>query len=63
MSHDIKSAERPAPDPILTAIAERTPLKRLGKPQDIANAYYFLSSDESAFMTGQVMSVDGGLVI
>ena len=51
------------PEKILTAIAERTPLKRLGKPQDIANAYYFLSSDESAFMTGQVMSVDGGLVI
>jgi len=51
------------PEKILTAIAEKTPLKRLGKPQDIANAYYFLSSDESAFITGQVMSVDGGLVI
>lgn len=51
------------PEKILTAIADKTPLKRLGKPQDIANAYYFLSSDEAAFITGQVLSVDGGLVI
>ena len=51
------------PEKILTAISEKTPLKRLGKPQDIANSYYFLSSDESAFITGQVLSVDGGLVI
>ncbi len=51
------------PEKILTAISEKTPLKRLGKPRDIANSYYFLSSDESAFITGQVLSVDGGLVI
>jgi 3-oxoacyl-[acyl-carrier protein] reductase len=51
------------PEKILTAISDKTPLKRLGKPEDIANAYYFLSSDESAFITGQVLSVDGGLVI
>jgi len=51
------------PEKILTAISEKTPLKRLGKPEDIANAYYFLASDEAAFVTGQVLSVDGGLVI
>jgi len=51
------------PEKILTAISDKTPLKRLGKPQDIANAYYFLSSDEASFVTGQVLSVDGGLVI
>lgn len=51
------------PEKILTAISEKTPLKRLGKPEDIANAYYFLASEESAFVTGQVISVDGGLVI
>lgn len=39
----------------------RTPLKRLGKPEDIANAVAFLSSDEAAFITGQVLTVDGGL--
>jgi len=32
-------------------------------PEDIANAYYFLANEESAFVTGQVISVDGGLVI
>lgn len=51
---------------ILTAekIADRegrTPLKRLGQPEDIANAVAFLSSDEAAFITGQVLTVDGGL--
>ncbi|MDD2805918.1 MAG: 3-oxoacyl-ACP reductase FabG [Elusimicrobiales bacterium] len=51
------------PEKILTAISEKTPLKRLGKPEDIANAYYFLSNDEASFVTGQVISVDGGLVI
>jgi 3-oxoacyl-[acyl-carrier protein] reductase len=51
------------PEKILTAITDKTPLKRLGKPEDIANAYYFLASDEAAFITGEVLSVDGGLVI
>ncbi|MDQ7774241.1 MAG: 3-oxoacyl-ACP reductase FabG [Elusimicrobiales bacterium] len=51
------------PEKILTAISEKTPLKRLGRPEDIANAYYFLANEESAFVTGQVISVDGGLVI
>ncbi len=39
----------------------RTPLKRLGQPEDIANAVAFLASDEAAFVTGQVLTVDGGL--
>jgi len=51
------------PEKILTAISDKTPLKRLGQPEDIANAYYFLSNNESSFVTGQVLSVDGGLVI
>lgn len=37
------------------------PLKRMGKPADIANAVAFLASDKSAYITGQVLSVDGGM--
>ena len=37
------------------------PLKRLGKPEDIADAVAFLASDESAYINGQTIFVDGGL--
>ncbi len=50
------------PEKILTSIKERTPLQRLGEPIDIANAYLFLASDDAAFVTGTVLSVDGGMV-
>lgn len=50
------------PEKVLESVRERTPLRRLGKPEDIANAYLFLASDEAAFITGQVLSVDGGLL-
>lgn len=50
------------PEKVLAGIKERTPLQRLGDPIDIANAYLFLSSDESAFVSGIVLSVDGGMV-
>ena len=40
-----------------------TPLGRIGAPRDISNAAYFLASDEAAFITGQVMSVDGGFIV
>ena len=42
---------------------EMTPLGRLGEPDDIANALAFLVSDEASFITGQVLSVDGGMVM
>jgi 3-oxoacyl-[acyl-carrier protein] reductase len=51
------------PDKVLDSVRERTPLRRLGRPEDIANAYLFLASDESSFITGVTLSVDGGLVI
>ena len=39
------------------------PLKRLGKPEDVANLVAFLASDESNYITGQVINVDGGMVM
>lgn len=44
-------------------IAEAIPLKEMGKPEDIANAVAFLASDNSRYITGQVLSVDGGMAI
>ncbi len=40
---------------------EQIPLKRMGEPEDIANAVAFLVSDASSYITGQVLSVDGGM--
>ncbi len=51
------------PEKIISMMVEKTPLGRMGKPEDIANAYLFLASDEAAFITGAVLSVDGGLVV
>ncbi|MCD8325167.1 MAG: 3-oxoacyl-[acyl-carrier-protein] reductase [Lachnospiraceae bacterium] len=42
-------------------MAEQIPLKRIGTPQDVAKAVAFLASDEAAYITGQVLSVDGGM--
>lgn len=39
---------------------ENTHTKRLGKPEDIANAVLFLASEQAGWITGQIMSVDGG---
>ncbi len=50
------------PENILDNIKQRTPLGRLGIPEDIAKAYLFLASDDAAFITGITLSVDGGLV-
>jgi len=44
-------------------IADMTPLLRLGTTEDVANAVYFLSSEQSSFITGQTLYVDGGLVL
>ena len=51
------------PEKILEGMRARTPLGRLGQPQDIANAYLFLASDEASFITGAVLRVDGGVVV
>ncbi len=44
-------------------ITEQTPLGRFGTPEEIADAVAFLASDEAAYITGQVLAVDGGLVM
>ncbi|MBO5345035.1 MAG: SDR family oxidoreductase, partial [Clostridia bacterium] len=43
-------------------VIDSTPLDRLGKPEDIANAIFFLANDESSFITGEVLKVTGGVV-
>ncbi|NLL42968.1 MAG: 3-oxoacyl-ACP reductase FabG [Firmicutes bacterium] len=51
------------PEKLLESLKEKTPLKRLGQPEDIAYAYLYLASDEAAYVNGEILSVDGGLVI
>ena len=51
------------PDKIIEGMKARTPLGRMGQPEDIANAYLFLASDEASFISGVVLRVDGGIVI
>ncbi len=47
----------------LDELADRTPLGRLGTPEDVAAAAVFLTSPEASFITGQVLGVNGGFVI
>jgi len=51
------------PEKVIDTLKEKTPLGRLGLPEDIANAYLFLASEEAAFINGHCLSVDGGLVM
>lgn len=50
------------PEKVIEHMVSKTPLGRMGKPEDIANAYTFLASDKAAFITGTVLSVDGGII-
>ncbi|MCY9694779.1 3-oxoacyl-ACP reductase FabG [Paenibacillus alginolyticus] len=51
------------PEKVLQAMIEKVPLRRLGRPQDIAKAYLYLASDDADYVNGTVLEVDGGLVI
>lgn len=51
------------PEKVIEMMKGKSPLGSLGLPEDIANAYTFLASDEARFITGTVLSVDGGVVI
>jgi 3-oxoacyl-[acyl-carrier protein] reductase len=49
------------PDKVKEAMLEQIALKRMGTAHDVAAAVLFLASDESAYITGQVLPVDGGM--
>jgi 3-oxoacyl-[acyl-carrier protein] reductase len=51
------------PDRVLHALEEKVPLGRLGKPEEIANTFAFLASDEASYINGAVIEVSGGLTI
>jgi len=51
------------PDNVLDKMKAIVPLKRLGKPEEIANAYLFLASDEASYVNGTVLHVDGGIMM
>jgi 3-oxoacyl-[acyl-carrier protein] reductase len=50
------------PEKILQGMVSHTPLGRVGQPEDVANAYVWLAGDQASFITGVVLSVDGGVV-
>ena len=51
------------PDQVKEAVLSKIPLSRIGQPSDIAHAVLFLASDKADYITGQVLTVDGGMVI
>ena len=51
------------PEEARTALFQHIPLERLGRPEDIAGAVLYLSSDLASYITGQVLVVDGGMVM
>ncbi|PAF15073.1 3-oxoacyl-ACP reductase, partial [Shouchella clausii] len=51
------------PEKVIGQMQGMVPLGRLGKPEDIANAYLFLASDESDYVNGTVLHVDGGIMM
>lgn len=51
------------PEKVIDKITERVPLRRMGQPEEIANAYLWLASDEASYVNGHVLSVDGGATV
>jgi 3-oxoacyl-[acyl-carrier protein] reductase len=51
------------PEKIIEGMIAKTPLGRMGQPEDIADAYLFLASDEASFISGTTLRVDGGIVV
>jgi NAD(P)-dependent dehydrogenase (short-subunit alcohol dehydrogenase family) len=51
------------PEDRAAAVKANTPLRRFGRPEELAEAYVWLASDRSSFVTGQVLAVDGGMTV
>jgi 3-oxoacyl-[acyl-carrier protein] reductase len=51
------------PDKVIAEMEHRVPLKRLGRPEEIANVYAFLASDEASYVNGAVLEVAGGMTV
>ncbi len=51
------------PERVLNQLKDRVPLKRLGRPEEVANVYAFLASDEASYINGAVIEVAGGLTV
>jgi 3-oxoacyl-[acyl-carrier protein] reductase len=51
------------PDAVMDRITERVPLKRLGRPEEVASVYAFLASDEASYINGAVIEVAGGMTV
>jgi 3-oxoacyl-[acyl-carrier protein] reductase len=51
------------PEKVIKALEDKVPMGRLGRPEEIANAYAFLASDEASYINGAVIEVSGGLTI
>jgi 3-oxoacyl-[acyl-carrier protein] reductase len=50
------------PEPLKVEIKNRIPLARFGRPEDVANAVLYFASDEASFVTGQILTIDGGMI-
>lgn len=50
------------PEKVIESMVSKTPIGRMGTPEDIANAYVFLASDKASFIHGTTLSVDGGVI-
>lgn len=51
------------PEEVIAPIEAGIPLKRVGQPEDVANAFVFLASDLASYVTGEVLAVDGGMTV
>jgi NAD(P)-dependent dehydrogenase (short-subunit alcohol dehydrogenase family) len=56
-------AASPDPDAVMAGWVAMHPLGRVGQPEEVAAAIVFLASDDAAFITGEVLRVDGGMVV
>jgi 2-hydroxycyclohexanecarboxyl-CoA dehydrogenase len=62
MLRDVAQAH-PDADKVLERLARAVPMKRLGKPEDVAHAVRFFASEQASYITGQTLSVSGGLTM